>query len=296
VITKNEEANLARCLASVRPVVREIVVVDSGSTDRTLEIARGFADRVITQPWLGYGRQKQFAVDRAGESWVLSIDADEALSGPLAREIGGLAFDRDGYELPRRSWYLGRWIAHGTWAPDPLLRLFHRDRARFTLSERVPFVVTGASGSLGSAVVESLRARGHRVRVFQRRQPSRPLEGVEYAFGNLGDERAVARAIAGADVVIHCGAAMRGGWLEHKGATVIGTRNVIAACRDSGVRQLVHVSSMSVIDWAGYSGVSPVTAWGVGASLTFRIGGSTPKVLGQTDGTGITGTVRTGAN
>jgi len=132
VITKNEEANLARCLASVRPVVREIVVVDSGSTDRTLEIARGFADRVIMQSWLGFGPQKQFAVDRAGESWVLSIDADEALSGPLAREIGALAFDRDGYELPRRSWYLGRWIAHGTWAPDPVLRLFHRDRARFT--------------------------------------------------------------------------------------------------------------------------------------------------------------------
>ena len=132
MITKNEEANLARCLASVRPVVREIVVVDSGSTDRTLEIARGFADRVLTQPWLGFGPQKQFAVDRAGESWVLSIDADEALSGPLAREIRELSFDKDGYELPRRSFYLGRWIAHGTWAPDPVLRLFQRDRARFT--------------------------------------------------------------------------------------------------------------------------------------------------------------------
>ena len=101
VITKNEEANLARCLASVRPLVREIVVVDSGSTDRTLEIARGFADRVIAQPWLGFGPQKQFAIDRAGEAWVLSIDADEALSGELAREIAGLEFDRDGYELPR---------------------------------------------------------------------------------------------------------------------------------------------------------------------------------------------------
>jgi len=132
-------------------------------------------------------------------------------------------------------------------------------RARFELSPRVPFVVTGASGALGSAIVERLRAEGHRVRAFQRREPRRPLDGVEYAFGNLGDAEAVGRAIAGADVVIHCGAAMKGGWAEHKGATVVGTRNVIAACRASGARQLVHVSSMSVVDWAGYSGVSPVT-------------------------------------
>jgi predicted dehydrogenase/nucleoside-diphosphate-sugar epimerase len=132
-------------------------------------------------------------------------------------------------------------------------------RARFELSPKIPFVVTGASGALGSAIVERLRSEGHRVRAFQRRHPAKPREGVEYAFGNLGDPTAVDRAIAGAEVVIHCGAAMKGGWPEHKGATVVGTRNVIAACREYGVRQLVHVSSMSVVDWAGYSGVSPVT-------------------------------------
>ena len=116
----------------MRPVARELVVVDSGSTDRTLEIARALADRVIEQPWLGFGPQKQFAVEQAGSEWVLSLDADEALSPELVQEISALDFSKDGYELPRRSWYLGRWITHGTWGPDPVLRLFRRDRGRFS--------------------------------------------------------------------------------------------------------------------------------------------------------------------
>lgn len=132
VITRNEEANLERCLLSVREIAGEIVVVDSGSTDGTIALAARLADRVIAQPWLGFGPQKQFAVEQARHPWILSLDADESLSPALAREIADLSFDRDGYELPRRVWYLGRWILHGTWYPDPVLRLFHRERGRFS--------------------------------------------------------------------------------------------------------------------------------------------------------------------
>ena len=131
--------------------------------------------------------------------------------------------------------------------------------AELKLTDKVPFVVTGASGFLGRAVVARLRAAGHRVRVFQRRIPARPQDGIEYAIGNLGDPDAVDRAIAGTEVVIHCGAAMKGGWPEHRGSTVVGTENVIASCRRHGVRQLVHISSMSVIDWAGSAGNGPVS-------------------------------------
>jgi predicted dehydrogenase/nucleoside-diphosphate-sugar epimerase len=130
--------------------------------------------------------------------------------------------------------------------------------ARFKLSERVPFLVTGASGFLGRATVKRLRADGHRVRVFQRRMPERPEEGIEYAIGNLGDPDAVDRAVKGADIVIHCGAAMKGGWPEHKGGTVVGTQNVIDACKKYKVKQLVHISSMSVVDWAGSDKNGPV--------------------------------------
>ncbi|HZJ64213.1 MAG TPA: NAD-dependent epimerase/dehydratase family protein [Kofleriaceae bacterium] len=136
----------------------------------------------------------------------------------------------------------------------------HRWRlAQFALSDKVPYLVTGASGSLGKATVKRLRAEGHRVRVFQRRIPERPDEGIEYCFGNLGDPVAVDRAVKGAEIVIHCGAAMKGGWPEHKGGTVVGTQNVIDACRKHGVKQLVHISSMSVIDWAGSAGNGPVS-------------------------------------
>ncbi len=133
----------------------------------------------------------------------------------------------------------------------------HRDR--FKLSPTVPFLVTGASGSLGKATVNRLLADGHRVRAFVRRMPERPLPNVEYCFGNLGDPEAVDRAVRGAETVIHVGAAMKGGWPEHRGGTVVGTENVLASCTAHHVRQLVHISSMSVVDWAGSVGNGPVS-------------------------------------
>ncbi len=130
--------------------------------------------------------------------------------------------------------------------------------ARFPLSRSIPFVVTGASGALGSAVVRRLVSEGKRVRAFVRRVPAPPVPGVEYCFGDLGDPEAVDRAVAGAEIVVHAGAATKGGWSEHVGATVRGTRNVIAACKKHRTRQLVHISSMSVLHWAGVSGARAV--------------------------------------
>jgi nucleoside-diphosphate-sugar epimerase len=148
------------------------------------------------------------------------------------------------------------------WA-DKVARAAEQDHAqrlaKFPLSETVPYRVTGAGGSLGNATVKRLREQGHRVRVFVRRMPETPQQGVEYAFGNLGDPVAVDRAVKGVEIVIHAGAAMKGGWLEHKGGTVVGTQNVVDACNKHGVKQLVHISSMSVIDWAGSSGNGAVS-------------------------------------
>jgi nucleoside-diphosphate-sugar epimerase/predicted dehydrogenase len=132
-------------------------------------------------------------------------------------------------------------------------------RARLRLSPSTEFLVTGASGSLGSAVIRRLRTERRSIRAFVRRVPERPLEGVEYVIGNLGDPEAVERAVRGAEVVIHAGAAMSGAWPEHQCATVLGTQNVIDACRRLGVRQLVHVSSLSVVDWAGAADGEPIS-------------------------------------
>jgi glycosyltransferase involved in cell wall biosynthesis len=151
VITFNEERNIERCLRSVAPFSDEIVVVDSESTDRTTDIARECGARVITNPWPGYGKQKQFALERASNPWVFSIDADEEVSPALCREIQTLDFSYDGYELPRRVRYMNRWIRHGVWYPGYVLRLFRRDKARFpddVVHENVR--VTGSIGRLRS--------------------------------------------------------------------------------------------------------------------------------------------------
>ena len=133
IITRDEEANLPDCLASVR-WAEEIVVVDSRSADRTREIAAAAGARVIERDFPGHIEQKNFAVGQATHEWVLCLDADERLSPELAASVqAALAGpgDRAGFEFPRRTFHLGRWILHGGWYPDRKLRLFRRARGRW---------------------------------------------------------------------------------------------------------------------------------------------------------------------
>jgi glycosyltransferase involved in cell wall biosynthesis len=138
LITHNEEANLPRTLESVIPLVRdgegEIVVVDSGSTDGTLEIARAHGAKVFSESWKGFAAQKNSAMDKASGDWVLQLDADEALEPELTVEIAGVLRGEpamSGYWIPRKNFFLGRWIKHGGFYPDPKLRLVRRGAGRF---------------------------------------------------------------------------------------------------------------------------------------------------------------------
>lgn len=138
IITLNEERRLARALESlaVAPTVAdEILVVDSGSTDRTREIAERHGARVISHPWEGYARQKNFAAAQAQFPWVLSIDADEVVTPELAAELRQIKEngpgDAAGFRMPRLAWYRGRWIRHSGWYPDHKLRLYDRRRGRW---------------------------------------------------------------------------------------------------------------------------------------------------------------------
>ncbi len=144
LITHNEAARLRAVLEAVA-WADEIVVVDSGSTDGTPDIARAFTDRVVvTADWPGFGPQKNRALDLATGDWVLSLDADERVTPALAQEIrAALAEPRaDVYALPRLSYFLGRPMRHGGWWPDEVPRLFRRGRARFSddlVHERLVF-------------------------------------------------------------------------------------------------------------------------------------------------------------
>jgi len=156
IITYNEEANIGRTLASAQPLVAdgegEIIVVDSGSADRTVEIAKSFGAKVFVEDWKGFAAQKNSAIDKATGKWILSLDADEELDRDLtefisyvisdspphpkkelltAMGVGLPNGDTDGFWIRRRNKFLGRWIEHGGFWPDPKLRLFRRGKGRF---------------------------------------------------------------------------------------------------------------------------------------------------------------------
>ena len=203
IITYNEEVNLARTLESVIPLVRdgkgEIIVVDSGSTDRTVEIARSFGAKVFVEEWKGYAAQKNSAIDKASGDWILSLDADEEVDESLSSEIAVLGqpagpdqaarlehlqriryvFTRQtwrefrqvatqrgvsdeslfvaisGFWIPRKNFFLGRWIKHGGFWPDPKLRLFRKGAAHFEdrLVHEDAKLVDGVSGKLKHALL-----------------------------------------------------------------------------------------------------------------------------------------------
>ncbi len=146
LITRNAAALLEPCLDSLA-FADEIVVVDSGSGDGTVELAGRKGARVVQKEWLGFGRQKQFAVEQAKNDWVLCVDADERVSQPLAESIRlALAAPVSPvYRMPRRNRFLGRWLAHGEGYPDWSPRLFNRMNARWSddlVHEKVLFAVT----------------------------------------------------------------------------------------------------------------------------------------------------------
>ncbi len=204
IITHNEEDNLGRTLASVRPLIAdgngEIIVVDSGSTDRTIEIAESFGAKVFIEEWKGYSAQKNSAIDKATGEWILSLDADEEVESTLTEELLFQLFEKvpadnhparlerlkrlkylsssqtrrqlrtiskthggpdsifagfAGFFIPRRNFFLGRWIKHGGFWPDPKLRLFRKGSARFEsrLVHEDARLAEGISSQLKHAIV-----------------------------------------------------------------------------------------------------------------------------------------------
>ncbi len=134
IITYNEEKRLEPALKSLEGISEEIVVVDRYSDDETVKIAKRYTDRVFQRKWTNFADQKNFANSKARFPWILSLDADERLSPKLKEEIGHLKEQEpgcSGFSMPRKVFYLGRWIRHSGWYPDRKIRLFQREKARW---------------------------------------------------------------------------------------------------------------------------------------------------------------------
>ncbi len=133
IITFNEERNLGRCLESLKGIADEIVIVDSNSTDRTLEIAKAHNATVFQHAFAGYGEQKNYATSVATHDWIISLDADEALTPELARSILEMKENPtfSVYQVPRLTNYCGKWIKHCGWYPDKQTRIYNRTMGRW---------------------------------------------------------------------------------------------------------------------------------------------------------------------
>ena len=134
IITKNEEKNIRRCLESIQ-WADEIVIVDTFSSDRTVEICREFTDKVFQESWLGYGPQKNLCASKATNRWVLNLDADEVISSECAAEIQKLLLGQPEfsfYRFPRKNFIADRWVRYAGWYPDLISRLYDKDRVSFS--------------------------------------------------------------------------------------------------------------------------------------------------------------------
>lgn len=151
IITYNEEKVIRCTLESVK-WADEIVVVDSGSTDSTVAICREYTDKVFIRSWEGYAAQKNFAIEKTTGDWVLSLDADEPIEEPLAHEIRNIISSTgnfNGYRIPRKTYFLGRWMRYGGWYPDYNLRLFRKGSGRFI--ERAVHEAIQVQGAVGTS-------------------------------------------------------------------------------------------------------------------------------------------------
>lgn len=153
IIAKNEENNIATCLKSQLQCIDEIIVlVDKTSTDKTLEIVRSFKVRYETVEWMGYAKTKQYAVSLATNDWILWIDSDEALTAGLCNELKKFKEEKPqfvAYSVPRKAYFLGKWIKHSGWYPGRVTRLFNKEKASFSESDvHEHLLVNGSTGEL----------------------------------------------------------------------------------------------------------------------------------------------------
>lgn len=156
IIAGNEEKNIRDCLESVK-WCDEIILVDSESIDKTVEIAKEYTDKIFIKKWEGFADQKKYLLEKAANEWVLSLDADERVSDELREEVENLLINEtqyDGYKIPRESYFLNKKIKHCGWYPDYQLRLFQKSKTQVTERKvHEGFIVDGKVGTLKNNLI-----------------------------------------------------------------------------------------------------------------------------------------------
>lgn len=231
LITRNAGGQLRPCLESGR-FADEMLVVDSGSADDTVQIAASFGARVIHQSWLGFGRQKQFAVEQAAHDWVLCLDADERLSGNLQSAIQGALVRPDcaAYRMRRCNRFLGRWLRHGEGYPDWSVRLFDRRRGCWSddpVHERVRW-----NGPLGNLAGDLLHESADSLDAYLDKQNRYTSLQAEAAYA-AGKRPSVARLLLSPIVRFLRFYVLRLGFLDG----VAGLVHILIGCANSFTKQ-----------------------------------------------------------
>ncbi len=212
IITRNEEDRLPECLASVA-FAAEVVVVDSDSTDRTVEIAREFGAVVYVEPWQGFGRQKQLAIDRCRHDWVLVLDADERVGAEAQWEIREVlaAGSSVAYSFPRKNYFCDRWLRHAGWWPDRVVRLFRKDSAR--MSERAVHESLEVHGPVGALRQPLIHYANKDLAQTLRKVNHYSSAGADELFAQ-GETASVVKALLRAAWAFLHGYILRGGFLD----------------------------------------------------------------------------------
>jgi len=186
IITQDEELNIGRCIISCREL-GDVVVIDSGSTDKTQDIAERLGAKVITQQWLGFGPQKRFGIEQIKTDWFLSLDADEYLTPTLLREIQSLSLENptQAFAVNRRSFFLGREVRFSGWNPDWVTRIGNKTYCNFTkdvvherltghkVESRLPGLLMHNSYSSQAEVTEKTRLYGHLGQLSRQRKKNK---------------------------------------------------------------------------------------------------------------------------
>jgi glycosyltransferase involved in cell wall biosynthesis len=258
IITKNEEENIRQCLKSIE-FAGQIIIIDSGSTDATLNIAGEFGCEIHSEEWRGFGPQKQSAIEKCRQPWILVLDADERIPPETAAVINKITTDSKvaeaGFSFPRKNYFQGRWIRHAGWWPDRIIRLFRKEAGR--MSNAVVHEAVEVEGKIGDLNVAIEHYTESRLGKIIQKIDRYSTLGAQTAFEE-GKKSSTGGAFLRAMVTFIQDYFFRLGMLDGMpGLTLAVTDSINKFFKYAKLSELVKINRGGGAPWAGAIGSSP---------------------------------------